>query len=82
MDEATIKDKVRSFLEKFVRGDELAEDDDIFALGYVNSLFAMQLVLFIEKEFHVRVQGKDLDLANFRSIQAITAFLQKAMPPA
>ena len=28
-----------------------ATDEDIFALGFVNSLLAMQLVLFVEKEF-------------------------------
>lgn len=70
-----IKVKVRAFLARFFRKHELQDDEDIFALGFVNSLFAMQLVMFIEKEFGVRVENKDLDFANFRSITAIATFV-------
>jgi acyl carrier protein len=70
MDE--IKMKVRSFLARFFRNHELGDDDDIFALGYVNSLFAMQLVMFLEKDFAIKVDNKDLDLNNFRTINAIS----------
>jgi methoxymalonate biosynthesis acyl carrier protein len=71
----TTKAKVRAFLSRFFRKHELQDDEDIFALGFVNSLFAMQLVMFIEKEFAVRVENKDLDFANFRSINSIADFV-------
>ncbi len=70
-----IKVKVRTFLSRFFRKRELADNDDIFSLGFVNSLFAMQLVMFLEKEFGLRVENKDLDMSNFGSIQAITDFV-------
>lgn len=70
------KQKIRGFLARFFRKHELQDDEDIFALGFVNSLFAMQLVMFIEKEFQVRVENNDLDFANFRSISAIADFVQ------
>lgn len=70
MDE--IKVKVRGFLTRFFKKHELADDEDIFALGFVNSLFAMQLVMFLEKEFAIRIENKDLDLNNFRTINSIT----------
>lgn len=66
-----IKVKVRAFLSRFFRKHELQDDEDIFALGFVNSLFAMQLVMFIEKEFGLRIDNRDLDLENFKTINAI-----------
>ena len=66
-----MKVKVRTFLARFFKSREIQEDEDIFALGFVNSLFAMQLVLFVEKEFSVTIDNKDLDFNNFKSINAI-----------
>jgi acyl carrier protein len=50
-------------------------------MGFVNSLFAMQLVLFVEKEFDVRVENDDLDLENFRSANAIVRFVERKQAP-
>ena len=71
------KAKVRDFLGKFFRNHEVADDDDIFALGFVNSLLAIQLVSFIEKEFAVTIEDEDLDLDNFRSLNAIDALVTR-----
>lgn len=71
------KVKIRGFLGKFFRKHELRDDEDIFSLGFVNSLFAMQLVMFLEKEFRIRVDNKDLDMNNFRSIDAICELLER-----
>ena len=68
--------KIRKFLERFFRKHELQDDEDIFALGFVNSLFSMQLVMFIEKEFNIRIENTDLDLNNFRTINSITELVQ------
>ncbi len=73
MDE--IRLKVREFVLKHVRDDSLGDDENMFELGYVNSLFAMQLVLFVEKEFGVTVGRGDMDFSNFRSIDAITSLV-------
>jgi len=45
---------------------------DLFGSGLVSSLFAMQLVVYVESTFGVAVRGPDLKLANFRSVAAIT----------
>lgn len=75
MDE--IKVKVREFIFKHVRDEELGDDENMFELGYVNSLFAMQLVLFVEKEFGMTVSRNDLDFSNFRSIDAISSLVAR-----
>jgi len=70
-----IKSKIREFVLKHVRDDNLEDDENMFELGYVNSLFAMQLVMFVEKEFTLQISREDLDFSNFRSIEAITALV-------
>ncbi len=75
MDERKVK--IKQFLSRFFRNHELKDDEDIFALGFVNSLLAMQLVAFVEKEFRVTVEDEDLDLDNFRTIEAIDALIER-----
>jgi acyl carrier protein len=72
-----IKDRIKAFLSQFFGNHELQDSDDIFASGFVNSMFAMQLVLFIEKEFQVTIENEDLDLDNFRTINAIASLLER-----
>lgn len=79
MDET--KSKLRSFLRQHVRNPNIRDDDDIFSLGYVNSLFAMQLVMLIESEFGIEVENEDLELDNFRSITAICGFIRRKTGP-
>jgi methoxymalonate biosynthesis acyl carrier protein len=67
-----IKTSARAFLAKFFKTIQVQDDDDIFAMGFVNSLFAMQLVMFIEKEFGLAVEDEDLNIDNFRTINTIT----------
>lgn len=70
------KVKIRAFIRRFFRKHEIKDDDDIFALGYVNSLFAMQLVMYLEKEFQLSIDNTDLNLDNFRTINAICSFIE------
>jgi methoxymalonate biosynthesis acyl carrier protein len=71
------KTKIREFLSRFFRNHELQDCEDIFALGFVNSLLAMQLVAFVEMEFSITVGDEDLDLDNFRSIDAINGLIER-----
>jgi methoxymalonate biosynthesis acyl carrier protein len=69
--------QIKEFLSRFFKNHDLQPEEDIFALGFVNSLLAMQLVAFVEKELGVRVEDEDLDLDNFRTIQAISNLVAK-----
>jgi methoxymalonate biosynthesis acyl carrier protein len=69
--------KIKEFLARFFKSHDLQPEEDIFALGFVNSLLAMQLVTFVEKEFGTKVEDEDLDLDNFRSIAAISRLVAK-----
>jgi methoxymalonate biosynthesis acyl carrier protein len=67
---------VRAFLSRMLRR-KVGDSEDVFASGLVNSLFAMQLVLHVETRFGITVDGADLDLRNFRSVEAIAAFVAR-----
>lgn len=69
--------KIQAFIAKFFQHVELQDDEDIFALGFINSLFAMQLVLFVESEFDITIENEDLDLDNFRTLNAIAHFIER-----
>ena len=72
-----IQTRIKEFLSQFFRNHDLQLDEDIFALGFVNSMFAMQLVLFIEQEFQISIDNEDLELENFRTINAMTRLVEK-----
>ena len=76
-DEEDMKAQIREFLGEHISGYDLQDDDDFFAKGLVNSLFAMQLVLFVEQEFEIAVDGADLDFDNFRTVNAIAALVER-----
>jgi len=69
--------RIREFLARFVSTDRLADDDNLFEVGAVNSLFAMQLVLFVEQEFGIVVDNEDLDVKNFSSVNALVSFVSR-----
>lgn len=69
--------KIREFICKVSRKQELGDEEDIFEGGIVNSLFAMQLVLFLEKQFDIRIQGSELKKDNFRNINTIIRFIEE-----
>lgn len=60
---------------EFVRGRypqaQISESQDIFALGFVNSLFAMELVMFIEKTFGITIPNDELKIENFRTADSM-----------
>jgi methoxymalonate biosynthesis acyl carrier protein len=77
-----IASPLRQFMARSFDGRMIADQDDIFALGFGNSLFAMQLVAFVERQFDVDIDSEDLDMDNFRSIQAISQLVARKLPSA
>ena len=53
------------------------DEDDIFKLGFVNSLFAMKLLTFIENEFNIKVENEEMELSNFNSVSNIVGFIDR-----
>ena len=72
-----VKEKLTVFLSKFFNVNEIEETDNIFEKGLVTSLFAMNLVSFIEKEFDISIDNTELDLDNFKDIHSIVTLIEK-----
>jgi methoxymalonate biosynthesis acyl carrier protein len=69
--------KIRAFLAKYLQHIDLQDDQDIFAMGFVNSLFAIQLITFVEGEFGIAVEDEDLTLENFSTVNAIVHLVKR-----
>lgn len=71
------KETLRAFLAKYLREPVADDDQDLFVAGLINSLFAMQLVLFIEAHFSVKVEDADLEYDNFNTLNALARLVQR-----
>ncbi len=72
----TTKETVKKFLLRSFRRDEIGDDENFFEGGIANSLFSMQLIMFIEKEFDITVENDDMDIDNFTTLNKITEFIE------
>lgn len=66
---------VRTFLKKYIGDRTLKDDENVFGAGLVNSLFAMQLILFLENSFQIKVGNEDLNIKNFETLDKIAEFV-------
>lgn len=73
----TPKAIIRNFILDSINIPDLNDDDNLFESGIVNSLFAVQLMTFLEKSFNIEVTMDDLSMDNFESINATSTFVQK-----
>lgn len=72
-----IKESIRHFIAGSVAVPQLDDDANLFESGIVNSLFAVQLMTFVERTFGIEVAPEDLDIENFKSLNATAAFVQR-----
>jgi methoxymalonate biosynthesis acyl carrier protein len=68
---------IRSYILENINVPALDDDFDIFEAGIVNSLFAIELMTFLEKSFSIKVTMDDLDMQNFKSVNAASQFVQR-----
>ncbi|GEB55642.1 acyl carrier protein [Streptomyces gardneri] len=73
-DTDAVVDEITRFVAKQTRTSPEA-DQDLFATGVANSMFAMQLVVFLEQAYSVTVAGPDLQLSNFRTVKSMAALV-------
>ena len=57
--------------------DMLSNDDDLLDMGILDSMAIMQLVDHLEKQYGITIPTEEIDPANFESINALVAFIDK-----
>jgi methoxymalonate biosynthesis acyl carrier protein len=80
IEEQDLRARIRDFIKKNISiddGVEISDSDDIFSMRYVNSMFAMRLLKFIERLSDITVSDEDISLANFSSVDAMVALIEK-----
>ncbi len=65
------------FVEKNKYDENLTNDTDLLKSGYVNSLFALEIVMYLEKEFKIRIKRRDITNENFSTINNMAALVEK-----
>ena len=69
--------QIRAFIAARYPQYPIGDDEDIFSLGFINSLFAMELVMFIEKTFGITLGNAELRIDNFRTVTAMAALVDR-----
>jgi acyl carrier protein len=54
---------------------QLEADEDLLGSGLLDSLAAMRLIAYIEKEFDIKVPPQDMTIENFMTVEAIANYL-------
>jgi methoxymalonate biosynthesis acyl carrier protein len=72
---ALSSEAIKASLREFLHGrtnQDWEPETDLFTSGVVSSMFAMELVVYVEQTFDVMILGEDLALANFRTVRSMT----------
>jgi methoxymalonate biosynthesis acyl carrier protein len=79
-DRQHVTDVVRDFLTSAL-GQPVLDDQDVFAAGLANSLFALELVIFVETQLGLTLENEDLKRENFCSARAIADLAMRRTAP-
>ncbi|MBR7833508.1 acyl carrier protein [Actinospica durhamensis] len=76
----TTAGKISAFIAHRFPKATITDADDIFSLGFINSLFAMELVMFLEKEFGITLPNNELVIDNFRTVTRMAELVGRLRP--
>lgn len=65
------KAKIMEFFISKNKAEGLSYDTDLFKGGFINSLFALEMVVYLEKTFDIKIKNKDITEKNFKTIENI-----------
>ena len=77
----TVDGRILEFIEGRFPQAGIEPGQDIFSLGYINSLFAMELVMFVEKSFGVTIPNEELRIDNFRTANSMSDLVDRLSVP-
>ncbi len=72
-----LQEKIFEFFKNKKKTDGLEYDTDLFEKGFVNSLFALEIVMWLEKEFKIKLKRADINQDNFKTINNMAALVER-----
>jgi acyl carrier protein len=73
---SNLPEKIRRLFRDKLYVDVASEETDLLREGFLDSLSLVELILHIEQEFQVEIPLEELEIETFRSIRAISQFLE------
>ncbi len=73
------KERIFQFFVQQKKADGLTYDTELLKSKYINSLFALQIVMFLEDEFGIKLGRKDISEKNFHTITAIAELVERLL---
>jgi len=73
----TPAERIRRFIEETFIVDGFADDDSFLRTGVIDSTGMMELVLFLEREFEIKIADTELLPRNLDSIARAAAFVER-----
>jgi acyl carrier protein len=80
MQDNTVSTHIKDFIWQhfpLARTQKIVDADSLLEKGILDSLGVLEVVTFIEHEFHISLSDDDLVPENFQSIECIAAFVQR-----
>ncbi len=63
----------------FMEECEISNDTALFSGGLIDSVSLLEIVVYLEKNYGIKVSGSDLALENFDSLDNISGFIAKKL---
>lgn len=70
-----VKKAIKDYINQSANVNDIDDDCMLFEEGIVSSLFVVQLMIFLEKTFSIKVKMDDLNMDNFKSVNEIAKFV-------
>ena len=78
MSEAGVQTALTDFIERdllYERGEPVAPDEPLVD-GLLDSIDVLRVVVFVEKQFGIRIEDDELVPENFATIESLTRFVE------
>ena len=69
------RERIFQFFADKKKADGLTYETELLKSRHINSLFALQIVMFVEREFQIKLSKQEISMDNFHSINAIAALV-------
>lgn len=77
MTEAEVRRELRAYLKRYVPPESYRDSDDLISLGFVNSHVSLEFANHVEQQYRFVIPPRERVLANFRSIDTMTAVIMR-----
>ena len=77
-----VRSKIREYILKnfvFEENGDLGNDQSLLKSGVVDSTGILELIAFVEEEFQVHFEDRELVADNFDSVDRVTAYVNRKL---